>query len=132
MKNYILISVLMLFTFMANSQSISSKTTSSSTISVAVSNTNNLYSYSARFDTPKTKDAKNAIIKFLGEPSEETNRETSWRGNGYNVKLSKGIVEMKMHKSEVVKSFQVKFENMGEQVSESIGNPKTPTPPKPR
>lgn len=132
MKNYILISVLMLFTLMAKSQSISSKKTSSSTISVAVSSTNDLYSYSARFDTSKTDDAKNAIIKFLGKPSAETKRETNWRGNGYNVILSKGKVEMKLHKNEVVKSFQLKFENMGEEVSEFIGNPKTPTPPNPR
>lgn len=132
MKNSVLIAFLTIFIISTNAQTTSSTITSSSSLSVAVSSTNDIYSYSARFDRPKTKDAKSAIINFLGEPSEETKRATSWKGKGYNVRLSKGKVEMKMHKSEVVKSFQLKFENMGDKISESIGSPKTPTPPKPR
>lgn len=124
MKNSIIILVLTLFVSFANAQSSSSK------ISVSVKSTNDQYSYTARFDKINTNAAKAVIVNTLGSPTEETSRTSIWNGKGYSVNLRDGKVEMKMIKDETTKSFHLKFEDMGEQVSESIGSPKTPEPPK--
>ncbi len=132
MKTSFLITVVSLLASFTNAQTTSSKTTSSTNISVSISSTDDSYSYSARFEKPNTYEAKNAVINLLGKPTEETERGTIWKGKGYSVILRQGKIEMEMETAEVTKSFQMKFEDMCDQVSKSIGSPKTPIPPKMR
>ena len=129
MKKTILFLVLIISTSLLSAQSITSTNSSSSSISVSVSSNNNDYTYSAVFDKEKTKAAKNTLVKILGKVSEETDHTSLWKGKGYSVSIRQGKVKMKMNKDEVTKSFQVKFENLGEEVSESIGSVKAPQPP---
>lgn len=125
MKNCIAILVLAFFTSLSSAQSILS-----SNISISVSSTDFNYSYSARFDNNKTEAAKNTIVMTLGNPTEETERTAVWKGKGYNVSLRQGKVKMEMVKDEVTKSFRVKIEDLGEEISESVGSVKAPKPPK--
>lgn len=130
MKNFIAILALILSGSMVCGQNTSSSTTSSN-ISISVKSTNENYSYSSRFEKDKTEEAKTTLMETLGKPTEETDRTSFWKGKGYTVGLRQGRVTMDMNKDEVTKSFQVKFEDLGEQVSESIGSGRVPTPPKP-
>ncbi len=130
MKNLLSIIATLIFISWGNAQNSTVSTTSSSNISISVSSDDDDYSYSARFDEDKTDAAKNTIIKILGKPNDEIERTAVWEGKGYSVSLRQGKVEMEMDKDEVTKSFQVKFEDLGEQVSESVGSVKAPKPPK--
>jgi len=67
----------------------------------------------------------------LGKPTEETERTAIWEGKGYSTSLRKGKVELEMEFDQVTKSFRLKMEDLGDQISEVLGSPKTPEPPKP-
>lgn len=133
MKKLLSILSIALFASWGNAQHSSSSvsTDTSSNISISVSSDDDDYSYSARFENDKTDAAKNVIVKALGKPTDETDRTAVWEGKGYSVSVRQGRVEMEMDKDEVTKSFQLKFEDLGDQVSESIGHVKPPKPPKP-
>lgn len=130
MKNIILTITLFLFAAILNGQT-SKTTSSSSSMSISVHSDDDDYSYSAKFDSEKTKAAQNVIIKNLGEPTEKTDRTAIWEGKGYSVSVRPGKIEMEMDFEKVTKSFKLKFEDMGDQISEALGSPKTPTPPNP-
>lgn len=133
MKNIITIITLTLLSAMLSAQtskSSSSSTTSSSNLSISVHSDDDDYSYTAKFDGEKTKIAQNAIIKNLGEPTEKTDRTAIWEGKGYSVSVRPGKIEMEMDFEKVTKSFRLKFEDMGDQISEALGSPKAPVPPK--
>lgn len=126
----IVFSLLMTFlSFQAFSQKTSTSTSTSSNISISVSSDDNDYSYNARFDSDKTSAAKSVIQKTLGNPTEATDRTAIWEGKGYNVSVRQGKIEMEIDKDAVTKSFQLKIEDLADQVSEAVGSQKTPTPP---
>ena len=127
----IVFSLLMTFlSFQAFSQKTSRSTSTSSNISISVSSDDDDYSYNARFDSNKTSAAKSVIQKTLGNPTEATDRTAIWEGKGYSVSVRQGKIEMEMDKDAVTKSFQLKMEDLGEQISEAVGGQKAPTPPK--
>lgn len=130
MKNIILTITLFLFAAILNGQT-SKTTSSSSSMSISVHSDDDDYSYSAKFDSEKTKAAQSVIIKNLGEPTEKTDRTAIWEGKGYSVSVRPGKIEMEMDFEKVTKSFRLKFEDMGDEISEALGSPKAPTPPKP-
>lgn len=132
MKNIITIIALTLLSSMLSAQTTkSSSKTSSSNLSISVHSDDDDYSYTAKFDNDKTKAAQNVITKNLGEPTEKTDRTAIWEGKGYSVSVRPGKIEMEMDFEKVTKSFKLKFEDMGDQISESLGSPKSPVPPKP-
>ncbi len=126
----IVFSLLMTFlSFQAFSQKTSTSTSTNSNISISVSSDDNDYSYNARFDSGKTSAAKSIIQKTLGNPTEATDRTAIWEGKGYSVSVRQGKIEMEMDKDVVTKAFQLKMEDLGDQVSEAIGSQKAPAPP---
>ncbi len=130
MKKIFFCFAMTLVSLQAFSQTTSSSTSSNSNVSISVSSDDNDYSYTAKFDTGKTEEAKTAIIKTLGHPSESTDRTSVWEGKGYSVSVRQGKIEMEMDKSAVTKSFQLKIEDLGDQISETVGSKKAPKPPK--
>ncbi len=127
----ILFSLAMLFmSLQAFTQTSSVKTSSNSNISISVSSDDDDYSYMARFDSDKTAAAKSVIMKTLGNATEQTDRTAIWEGKGYSVSLRQGKIEMEMDKDAVTKSFQLKIEDLGDQISETVGSQKAPKPPK--
>ena len=131
MKKIITTLVLAFFVSQGFGQSSSISTTTSSNLSISVSSDDDDYSYTARFDGDKTKNLKEIITKTLGKPTEETERTAIWEGKGYSASLRKGKVELEMDFDQVTKSFRLKMEDLGDQISEILGSPKTPEPPKP-
>lgn len=100
-------------------------------VSISVNRYNDDYSYTARFNKDKTDAAKDVIVKTLGEPTEKTGQTSIWKGKGFSASVRQGRVEMEMDKDDVSKSFQAKFEAMGEEISESVGCKNKPKPPRP-
>lgn len=131
MKHIITVLILTLVVSWANGQSSKSSSTTSANISISVSSDDDDYSYTAKFDAEKTKDAKEVILRNLGNPTDETDRTAIWEGKGYSVSIRPGKVEMELDFDKVTKSFKLKFEDMGDQISEVLGSPKVPTPPTP-
>lgn len=131
MKNIITSLVLILLIATANGQSATTSTSTSSNTSISVNNNDKSYSYTARFDNDKTDEAKKVIEKTLGNPNEETSRTALWEGKGYSVSVRQGKIEIEMDFDKITKSFRLKIEDMGDQISESIGSPKALLPPKP-
>ncbi len=132
MKKILSILALTLFVSFGNSQSSkSNSTTTSSNLSISVSDDDNDYSYTARFDPEKTEKVKNLITKILDKSNSETERTALWEGKGFSISLRQGRIKMELDKNDVTKSFQVKFEDLGDQISEVLGSPKAPEPPKP-
>lgn len=131
MKNIILTITLLLFAAILNGQSSTTSSTSSSKTSISVSSNDNSYSYSAKFDNDKTREAKKIMVETLGKPTEETDRTAIWEGKGYSANLRQGKIEIEMDFDKVTKSFRLKVEDMGDQISEAVGSPKAPAPPKP-
>lgn len=131
MKNIITTLVLILFAAILNGQSSKSSTTTSSNTTISVSSNDKSYSYSAKFDNDKTNAAKSIIEKTLGNANEETSRTALWEGKGYSASVRQGKVEIEMDFDKVTKSFRLKVEDMGDEISEAIGSPKAPAPPTP-
>ncbi|GEM_PF-1342872 len=104
---------------------------SSSNTSISTSQTDSSYAYSASFEKEHTSKVKNVITETLGNATEETERTAFWEGKGYNIELRQGKVKMEMDQNKVTKSFKLKMEDLGEQISETLGSSKTPEPPKP-
>lgn len=128
-----IISILILtFLFSMNyaQTSKSSSTTSSSNLSISVSSDDDDYTYTAKFDSDKTNDAKSVVVKTLGNPTEQTDRTAIWEGKGYSVSVRPGKIEMEMDFKKITKSFRLKLEDMADQISEALGSPKAPVPPK--
>ncbi len=115
----------------AQTTSVSTSTSTKSNLSISVSKNNKNYGYQASFDKEKTQKVKDTIIKSLGKPNEETDRTAYWTGSGYDVELRRGKVEMEVNKEKVTKSFMLKMEDLGDQISESLGQKDSPKPPKP-
>lgn len=130
MKNIITIITLTLLSAMLSAQTSKSSSSTTSNISISVSSDDDSYSYTAKFESEKTHAAQSLIVKNLGEPTEKTDRTAIWEGKGYSVSVRPGKIEMEMDFEKVTKSFKLKFEDMGDQISEAVGSPKTPTPPK--
>ena len=129
MKKYIFALVLTFLSLQTFSQ-VSNSTTTNSNISISVSSDDDDYSYNARFDSDKTAAAKSVIVKTLGNPTDSTDRISLWEGKGYSVSVRQGRVEMEMDKEAVTKSFQLKLEDLGEQISEAVGSQKPSKSPK--
>lgn len=129
MKNIMLFLVLVFTAALLSAQSITSTSSSSSNISISVSSTNTNYSYSAKFDKDKTHAAEKIVVSTLGMATDEDGRTRIWKGKGYSAKIRQGKVKLEMNKEEVTKSFKLKFEDLGEKVSEAIGSVKAPKPP---
>ncbi len=130
MKNIITLITLTLLSAMLSAQTSKSSSSTTSNISISVSSNDESYSYNAKFESEKTHAAQSLIIKNLGDPTEKTDRTAIWEGKGYSVSVRPGKIEMEMDFEKVTKSFRLKFEDMGDQISEAVGSPKTPTPPK--
>lgn len=126
-----IISVLMLIILVSWANGQNSKVHTSTNLSISVSSDDDDYSYSAKFDDGKTKNVKEVITNTLGNPTEETDRTAVWEGKGYIVTVRPGKVMMEMDFGKVTKSFQLKFEDMGDHISEVLGSPKAPAPPAP-
>lgn len=130
MKNIITIITLALLSAMLSAQSSKSSSSATSNISISVSSNDDSYSYTAKFESEKTNAAQSVIIKSLGEPTEKTDRTAIWEGKGYSVSVRPGKIELEMDFEKVTKSFRLKFEDMGDQISEALGSPKAPSAPK--
>lgn len=126
----ILLGLILTFISLQTSAQITSSTSTNSNISISVSSDDDDYTYSAKFDSDKTSAAKLVILKSLGDPTDTTGRNSLWEGKGYSVNVREGRVEMEMDKDVVTKSFQLKIEDLGEQISEAVGSQKSPKRPK--
>jgi hypothetical protein len=125
--------VLLLFGwYFSNAQNTSEvKVNSSSNTSIAVSNNNNDYSYSAKFHSEKTEKVKAIMVKELGKPTESSGKISVWEGKGYSATLKDGKAEIEVEKSKVSKSFLIKMEELGEDITEILDTPKAPKAPTP-
>lgn len=130
MKN--LITVLFCFvSFQIWAQTTTVSTNTNSNLSISVSVDDSDYNYSASFDKENTSKVKQTLVKNLGKANDETERTAYWEGKGYSVELRQGKVKIEMDKGKTTKSFQLKIEDLGDQISETLGHNKSPKPPKP-
>ena len=113
-------------TFSQHNSSVSSN----SNVSISVSSDDDDYTYFAKFDTGKTAAAKSLIVKSLGNPTTESGKSSIWEGKGYEISIKEGKVEMELDKEAVTKSFQSKIEELGEQISETVGSKRSARTPK--
>jgi len=131
MKKIAFALLLFVLTAQSKAQSNSVSTTTSSNLSISVSVDDDDYTYSASFDKDITEKVRQAIEKTLGKVTDGSGRTAYWEGKGYSVELRQGKVRLEMDKDVVTKSFQIKFEDLGDQISEALGHEKAPKPPKP-
>lgn len=111
-------------------QTSSTTFSSHSSTSISVSSDNNSYSYTAAFDNEKTTEVRKTIINSFGKPVESTSRTAYWEGDGFSISLKTGKVKIKLDKiTNPGKSFHLKIEDLGDQISEALDSPKTPPTP---
>ena len=130
MKKLLLILLVGMFPAAVFSQT-SVSTTTNSNLSISVSKTKSDYTYVAVFDKEKSDKVREVLNNRLGKPNEETERTAIWEAKGYEVELRKGKVSVEASKEKLTKAFLLKLEDLGEEVSEALGQQKAPTAPKP-
>lgn len=133
MKKLVMISILALTTFTCFAQSknvnTATATNSSSHLAISVVENNSTYRYTASFDKEHTLAVKNIVKKALGNPSDTNGRTTYWEQNKYSVELRKGKVMIEIEHKTTAKSTFLKIKDLAENISETLGASKTPTPP---
>lgn len=101
---------------------VTSKTSGSTThsnVSVSVSDSNEVYSYSAIFDKPKSANAIKEIEKVFGKPITE-GKNYVWReGNSLEIKAREGKVSIEFEKGST--KLYEKVKELGESISAVIG-----------
>lgn len=105
----------------AKSQSVSknSSSTTHSNVSVSVSDSNEVYLYSAIFDKPKSKAAINEIEKAFGKPTTE-GKNYVWReGESLEIRAGEGKVTIEFEKGSTKQYENVK--ELGESISAVVG-----------
>jgi len=114
----------------SQSTSVSTSVSNNSYLSISVSNTDFEYNYTASFDKENTESVKEVIEEVLGVALDKNTRTAYWEGTGYSVQLRQGRVKIEMEKEATTKSFQLKIEDLADQISETLGSEETPEPPK--
>ncbi|MDM1072810.1 hypothetical protein HX001_09925 [Empedobacter brevis] len=126
MKKIILIGTVLLVSLACQGQTAKSYTksktsgaTTHSSVSVSVSDSNEIYSYSAIFDKPYTKDAVKEIEKVFGKPKTE-GKNFVWReGEDLEIKAREGKISMEFEKGST--ALYEKVKNLGEAISAIVG-----------
>lgn len=96
-----------------------SGSTTHSNVSVSVSDSNEIYSYSAIFDKPKSANAIKEIEKAFGKPITE-GKNYVWReGEFLEIKAREGKVTIEFEKGSTKQYEKVK--ELGESISAVIG-----------
>lgn len=96
-----------------------SSSTTHSNVSVNVSDSNEVYSYSAIFDKPKSANAIKEIEKAFGKPITE-GKNYVWReGESLEIKAREGKVTIEFEKGSTKQYEKVK--ELGESISAVIG-----------
>jgi hypothetical protein len=126
MKKLILLSTLLFTTFACQGQSAkssaSSTSTTSSRTSVSVSDSNEVYSYSAIFDRPKSNDAIKEIEKVFGKPVSE-GKNMVWReGDSLEIKARDGKIAIEFVKGST--ELYEKVKKLGESISKIVNEKK--------
>lgn len=114
----------------SQSTSVSTSVSNNSYLSISVSDTDFEYNYTASFDKENTESVKEVIEQVLGVALDKNARTAYWEGTSFNVQLRHGKVRIEMEKEKTTKSFQLKIEDLAEQISEALGSEDTPEPPK--
>ncbi len=97
----------------------SSGSTTHSNVSVSVSDSNEVYSYSAIFDKPKSKAAINEIEKAFGKPTTE-GKNYVWReGESLEIKAREGKISIEFEKGST--KLYEKVKELGESISAVVG-----------
>ena len=97
----------------------SSGSTTHSNVSVSVSDSNEVYSYSAIFDKPKSKAAINEIEKAFGKPTTE-GKNYVWReGESLEIKAREGKISIEFEKGST--KLYDKVKELGESISAVVG-----------
>ncbi|MDG3582627.1 MULTISPECIES: hypothetical protein [Galbibacter] len=111
--------------------SVSTSTSKNSYVSISKSETTSEYNFKASFDKENTAKVLQVIEKNLGAAIEKSDRFAYWEGTGYTLQLRQGKVKIEIQKEETTKSFQLKMEDLSEQISEILGHEDAPRPPRP-
>ena len=126
MKKLTLIGAILLTAFTCNAQTAtafskakSSGSTTHFNTSINVSDSNEVYSYSAIFDKPKSKAAINEIEKAFGKPTTE-GKNYVWReGESLEIKAREGKITIEFEKGSSALFEKVK--TLGESISAVVG-----------
>ncbi|WP_282628529.1 hypothetical protein [Empedobacter sedimenti] len=126
MKKLTLIGAILLTAFTCNAQTAtafskakSSGSTTHSNTSINVSDSNEVYSYSAIFDKPKSKAAINEIEKAFGKPTTE-GKNYVWReGDSLEIKAREGKISIEFEKGST--KLYEKVKELGESISAVVG-----------
>ena len=126
MKKLTLIGAILLTAFTCNAQTAtafskakSSGSTTHSNTSINVSDSDEVYSYSAIFDKPKSKAAINEIEKSFGKPTTE-GKNYVWReGESLEIKAREGKISIEFEKGST--KLYEKVKELGESISVVVG-----------
>lgn len=96
-----------------------SGSTTHSNVSVSVSDSNEIYSYSAIFDKPKSANAIKEIEKIFGKPTTE-GKNYVWReGDSLEIKAREGKISIEFEKGST--KLYEKVKELGESISAIVG-----------
>lgn len=112
------------------SHSVSKSKSSSSHVSITAKDNGTEYSYRASFDDVLTEKVRETITVTLGAPNDATQRTAIWETNAYEIMLRNGKVTIELEKANTSKAQCTTIKDLGDQISEVLGSPKTPEPPK--
>ncbi|HAR72712.1 MULTISPECIES: hypothetical protein [unclassified Empedobacter] len=126
MKKILLIGAILITAFTCQAQTATavtktktSGTTTHSTVSINVSDSNEVYSYSAIFDKPKSKAAISEIEKAFGKPTTE-GKNYVWReGDSLEIKAREGKISIEFDKGST--KLYEKVKKLGESISAVVG-----------
>ena len=126
MKKILLIGAILITAFTCQAQTATavtktktSGTTTHSTVSINVSDSNEVYSYSAIFDKPKSKDAIHEIEKVFGKGQKEGNYNVWRNGEALEIKAREGKITIEFEKGSSALFEKVK--TLGESISAVVG-----------
>ena len=126
MKKLTLIGAILLTAFTCNAQTAtafskakSSGSTTHSNTSINVSDSDEVYSYSAIFDKPKSKDAIHEIEKVFGKGQNEGNYNVWRNGEALEIKAREGEITIEFEKGSSALFEKVK--TLGESISAVVG-----------
>ena len=96
-----------------------SGSTTHSNVSVSVSDSNEIYSYSTIFDKPKSANAIKEIEKIFGKPTTE-GKNYVWReGDSLEIKAREGKISIEFEKGST--KLYEKVKELGESISAIVG-----------
>ena len=97
----------------------SSGSTTHSNVSVSVSDSNEVYSYSAIFDKPKSANAIKEIGKVFGKPVTEGKNYVWKEGDSLEIKAREGKITIEFEKGST--KLYEKVKELGESISAVVG-----------